>query len=41
MKDFIERNKRLLLFYRCAAQVGGWLFLVGTAAVTGHSVVLL
>ena len=41
MNEFIEKNRKLLLFYYWAARVGGWvLLLVSSLAVVGHSVAL-
>ena len=42
IQTFIERNRKLLLFYYWAARVGGWVVLsVAFLAVAGHSIALV
>ena len=42
MNNFIEQNKKLLLFYYRAARIGGWIFLaLASAAIIGHSIALI
>ena len=41
IQTFIEKNRKLLLFYYWAARVGGWMFLAfASLAAVGHSVAL-
>jgi hypothetical protein len=41
MNEFIEKNRKLLLFYYWAARVGGWVVLsLASLAVAGHSFAL-
>ena len=42
MNNFIEQNKKLLLFYYWASRIGGWIFLsYASLAGIGHSVALI
>jgi len=41
MNNFIEQNKKLLLFYYWAVRIGGWFLLIlSSLAVIGHSIAL-
>ena len=42
MNNFIEQNRKLLLFYYWASRIGGWIFLsIATLAVVGNSIALV
>ena len=42
MNNFIEQNKKLLLFYYRAARIGGWIFVsLAILAGIGHSIALV
>jgi hypothetical protein len=41
IETFVEKNRKLLLFYYWAARIGGWILLgISLLAVAGHSIAL-